>query len=67
MTQQQLFDALSSDEITLDGASNAYQAYLTAEGLPQMSADELLAEELTDNQRHTVGQFLRWWNNAICR
>jgi len=64
MTQERLFEALTADDATLDSASTAYQAYLDAEGLPQMSADELLHEDLTEAQRHTVSQFVRWWENA---
>jgi hypothetical protein len=66
MTQQQLFEALEASDVTLDGAIRAYQSYLAAEKLPQLSADELLAESiLTNDQRHTVRQFLRWYENAV--
>jgi hypothetical protein len=42
-----------------------YQAYLTAQGLPQMSADELLHEELTAEQRHRISDFYARWESIL--
>lgn len=46
---------------TLDSLTAEYQLWLTNEGLPQLSADELLWEDLTPKQRKYVRNFLQSW------
>ena len=46
---------------TLDHLTEEYQAHLTVCKLPQVSAEELLHETLTDHQRRWVSTFIRRW------
>lgn len=46
---------------TLTSLTAEYQAKLTAFGLPQLSADELLHEDLTAEQRAYVSDFYNRW------
>jgi hypothetical protein len=49
------------DMTDLDSLTAEYQSWLDNEGLPQLSADELLSEDLTPKQREYVSDFLRRW------
>jgi hypothetical protein len=46
---------------TLDHLTEEYQAHLTVHKLPQVSAEELIFENLTDDQRRWVSTFIRRW------
>lgn len=53
----------------LDGGQeklcSEYRSWCSAQGLPQMSADELLHEDLTDAQRSYVSGFIQKWSWAV--
>ena len=52
--------------MTFAALTAEFQAYLMQQGLPQYSADELLHEELTDEQRRYVSQFILTWDALDC-
>lgn len=52
---------------TIDQLTTEYQDWCARNGLPQISADELLHETLTDEQRRYVSEFLIRWDEAAER
>lgn len=52
----------SAAEARLDALTREYQAELDKRGLPQMSADELLHEDLGPDDRRYVSDFYDRWN-----
>lgn len=46
---------------TLRRMCRLYQAFLDANKLPQMSADELICEDITDAQRVWLSRFYNAW------
>ncbi len=52
----------SNQPISFDSLIEEYQAELAKRGLPQMSADELLHEELSDEDRSYVSGFFNRWS-----
>ena len=49
---------------TFETLTAEYQAYLDKNGLPQLSADELLYEDLTSEQRKYVSEFYDRWSDV---
>lgn len=56
------YKELGYDMCMLDHLAASYQVWTDAEGLEPMSADELIFEELSDEQRNYVDAFLKIWD-----
>jgi hypothetical protein len=52
---------------TMETLCDEYNAWLTAQGLPEMSADELLHEDITKEQRRYVSAFYDRWEAMLKR
>lgn len=53
------------DPDAADRMSIEFVAYCTQQGLPEMSAEELIHEDLTPEQRQWVSDFIVRWNVEV--
>jgi hypothetical protein len=50
------------DKDILDYLTNSYNLWLSAEGLPQLSADEFNINDLSEDQQTYIKAFIDFWN-----
>lgn len=50
---------------TEEALCKEYQDWVDAQGLPQFSADELICEDLTAEQRKYVSEFIERWETML--